>query len=395
MILVTPERRAARGLPYFARSGAALSAFGLVVMLSGATALAPRGAAAQAAPPAATPGVPVEVITAKRQDIPRILRGIGVVQANQVVQVRSRVDGAIMSVNFTEGQEVKAGDLLVQIDPRPYRAALNQAMAKKAADEATLVNAKLDLARFQETVARGIEARTKLDAQIALVGQLTATIQGDQAAIDTAQLNLTYSSITAPVEGRVGLRLIDLGNIVRAADPAASAIVTIAQIHPVMVNFSLNQEYLGELQDALAAGKPPVVAYASDGKRELSRGALQTIDNTVDTATGMIKMKAQFTNEDNRLWPGQFINATVTVGMRKSTISLPVQAVQNGPSGRFVFVIKPDSTVALTPVEVIEDDGNNILLGKGLQGGEQIVLTNHAKLQNGTRVAPRQNQPTS
>ena len=347
-------------------------------------------ACAFALPPVAAlaqPAVPVTATTVTRKDMPVLVRGIGVVQALQSVTLRARVDGTLDQVFFTEGQDVKQGDLLAQIDPRPYQAALDQAVAKRMADTANLNNARSDLSRYSEVARNGFASRQQVDTQQTSVTQQEATLKGDDAAIANAQVNLSYTRLTAPFSGRVGLRLVDPGSLIRAADTASPGIVTLMQIHPITVVFTLPQDTLPKVMDAMRAGKPPVMAYASDDRTKLSSGELLTLDNAIDTTTGTIKLKAVFANNDDHLWPGQFVNARLQLGVEKNAPVVPSRVVQRGPNGLFVWTIKPDSTVAVQPVTLLQDDGTTAVIGTGLGGGEKVVEAGQSRLNVGTKVA--------
>lgn len=339
-------------------------------------------AAAQAPPGAA--GIPVTVATAKRQDVPVLLRNIGSVQALQTVLVRARVDGTLTRVFFTEGQDVKAGDKLAEIDPRPYAAALAQAQARKAADAAQLGTAQRDLARTTSLAQNSFASRQQQDQQAGTVAQLQANIQGDEAAIAAAQLNLDFCTITAPFDGRVGLRQVDPGNLIRAAD--TQGIVTVTQIHPIAVVFPLPQENLPAVQAALRRGAVPVTASTTDGGESLDQGRLLTIDSAVDQSTGTIRLKAEFPNPENRLWPGAFVTASLRADTLKGIVTVPSAAIQRGPNGMYVYVVKPDNTVVLTLVDVAQDDAGTAAITKGLDDGAQVVVAGHSRLQSGTHV---------
>lgn len=332
-----------------------------------------------------SPGVPVQVAAAQRQDVPVLLRNIGTVQAYQSVLVRARVDGTLDRILFREGQEVKAGDRLAQIDPRPYQAALDQARARKAADQAQLANAQRDLARTSNLARSDFASRQQLDTQSASVAQFQATIAGDDAAIATAQLNLDFCNITAPIDGRVGLRLVDAGNLIHAAD--AQGIVSITQVQPIAVLFTLPQETLPQVQAAMARGALPTLAFSQDDRTQLSAGRLLTIDNAIDPATGTIRLKAEFANADERLWPGQFVNVRLQVETLAGAVTVPSIAVQRGPNGLFAFVVRPDGTAAMQPVEVRQDDGRTAVIAKGLEAGAHVVVNGQSRLQNGSKVA--------
>ena len=342
--------------------------------------------------------VPVSATAAKRQDVVIFTRGLGTVQALQSVLVRARVDGTIERIAFTEGQDVKPGDLLAVIDPRPYQAAFDQAAAKRNADLAQLGNAKRDLVRYSDLARSEFASRQSVDTQQASVSQGTATTQADDAAIAMAKLNLDFTRIVSPIEGRVGLRLVDPGNLVHASD--ASGIVTVNQIHPISMLFTLPQDVFPTVQDAMHASKDPlkVIAYSSDDKQKLSEGILLTTDNAIDTSTGTIKLKAQFANADNRLWPGEFVNARLQLSVAHDAVTVPSSAVQRGVNGLYVYVVKPGPAVSLVPVEAGQDDGTAVVITKGLTGSEQVVTGGQSRLTDGTKVAlntPASNPPAS
>ena len=364
-------------------------ALAAAVLLAGSLGALAQSAAPEA-PAAAAPsrgnGVPAGVAPVTRADVPVILRNVGLVQAFQSVLVRARVDGTLQTVDFTEGQTVKPGDLLAVIDPRPYQAALDQALAKKRADEAQLMNARLDLARYSELAKSQFATRQSVDTQLATVAQLVANIEGDTAAIDTAQLNLSFTRVTSPIEGRAGLRMIDVGNLIHASD--AAGIVTITQIHPIALIFTLPQDTLPQVMEAMHGGTLAVSAYASDDHDELARGTLLTVDNTIDQTTGTYKLKAVFSNLDEKLWPGQFVNARLYVRTLPGALTVPSTALQRGPRGVFVYTVAADQTVAVTPVDVVQDDGQIAVIGRGVTADMKVVISGQSKLQNGTRVAP-------
>lgn len=351
----------------------------------GMTALLLFGSPARAAPHTAASGqVPVVTATAARQDVPEYVDGVGTVQAFSAVTIRSRVDGMLMQVAVKEGQEVKKGDLIAVIDPRPYQAALDAAMAKKAQDEATLANAKRDLARYASLARQNFASTQQVDTQQATVAQQTAAIQGDQAAIETAQLNLAYCYITSPIPGRVGLRLVDPGNLVHAAD--TTGIITIAQDHPITAVFTLPQDDLPEIAAAIANGTPPVLAYSSDGKRVLDSGALLAPNNQVDQSTGTIQLKAEFPNAKNTLWPGEFVDAHMQVAVARNVVTVPPATIQHGPDGLYVYLVT-DGRAALQPVSVGYETAKLAVVTKGLSGGETVVTDGVLRLQPGSPVS--------
>ena len=363
-------------------AGMAMAAFFAAISLT----LSHESAAQQALPAAASPpAVPVSVAQAKRQDVPIWLRGLGAVQALNNVLLRTRVDGTLMKVAVAEGQEVKQGDLLAVIDSRPYQAILDAASAKKQQDEAQLASAQADLTRYSRLAREEVASRQKLEAVQALVKQITAAIAGDEAQIEAAQLNLGFCHITAPFDGRVGLRTIDPGNFVRAAE--ATSIVALAQIQPISLTFNVPQDNLPAIQDAMARGRLEVAAYSSDDQTLLDRGALLTVDNAIDATTGTIKLKATFPNASHRLWPGQFVNARLLLRTEPSALVVPTAAVQHGPSNLYVYLVRPDQTVARQEIEISRDDGTLSVITKGLEPGQMVVTNGQSRLQAGSKVA--------
>ncbi|HUN44624.1 MAG TPA: efflux RND transporter periplasmic adaptor subunit [Acetobacteraceae bacterium] len=360
-------------------------AAGLLIAIAAAL-LAPRQSGAQQASQAATaaPAVPVTVTRSSRQNVPVWLRGLGTVQALNTVLVRARVDGTLEKVPVTEGQLVKQGDLLAVIDPRPYKAALDQAVAKKAQDNAQLDNARLDLRRYSDLAKKDFASRQQVDTQIAIVNQFVAALQADDAAIETAQLNLSFCYITAPFDGRVGLRQLDPGNLVHATD--SGGIVLVTQVHPITVVFTLPQEDLHQIVEEMAKRKLQVAAWSSDDKVQLATGTLLTPDNTIDTTTGTIKLKATFPNLDDRLWPGQFVDAQLLLRTEQNVVTVPTPAVQHGPNGLYVYVVHPDSTVQRQLIQA-EDRGPVMTVTKGLDAGQRVVLDGQSRLENGIHVA--------
>lgn len=356
-----------------------LAAAALLVWWHSPGANGPR-ATAQMPPPA----VPVTAGTVVARDMPVFLHGIGTVQAYNMVAIKSRVDGQIVRVFFKEGQEVKEGDPLFQIDPRPYQAALEQAQAVKQKDEAQLAGAKLDLERYSKLVGTGYQTRQSYDNQTALVAQLQASLKGDQAQIDTAQLNLGYATIRAPIDGRLGALLVDKGNLVRATDN--TTLVTITELKPIFVSFTLPQETLDELRQYQAKAPLAVRAYSGDGATLLSTGKLTLIDNAIDQTTGTIHLKARFDNQDERLWPGEFVNLRVVLTVRPQVATVPSQTVQEGPDGRYVYVIGHDDKVTRRPVTVTAIQDGLAVVSKGLRAGEQVVVDGQYRLTEGTRV---------
>lgn len=325
--------------------------------------------------------------------MPVYLAGLGTVQANNAVQVRPRVDGALMSVPVSEGQEVKAGTVVAVIDPRPYQAALDQAEAKRQQDEAQLNNARRELARTTALAHQDFASRQQLDQNTATVAQMTAAMAGDAAAVEAARINLGFCAITAPFDARVGLRLIDPGNLVRAADPAP--IMTLTQIHPVGVVFTLPQADLPRLASAMQGPALPVLALPAEGDAVLDRGRLVTMDNAVDPATGTIRLKAVFPNADNQLWPGQFVRARLKLATAHDALTVPSAAVQHGPAGLFVWVVRPDGTAAREPVTLSLDDAETAVLASGPAAGAVVVVSGQSRLQDGARVAVAREKPAA
>jgi multidrug efflux system membrane fusion protein len=338
--------------------------------------------AQQAAPD--SPAVPVSVGAVTRQNVPLWLRELGTVQAFYSVQLRPQVDGTLLQVPVAEGQEVKQGDLLAVIDPRPYQAALDSAAAKKQQDQADLANAKRDLERYTSLAKQDFASRQQVDTQVAMVNHLVASIAGDDAQIEAAKLNVGYSYITAPFPGRVGLRTVDPGNFVRAAE--ATSLMPLSQIRPIAVTFTVPQDVLPAVQDALRNGAPLVVAYSSDDKTELDRGTLMTVDNAIDSTTGTIKLKATFPNASSHLWPGQFVNTRLLLGTANDVLTVPSQAVLHGQDRQYAYVLNPDQTVSVRTVEIKDDNGTLAILTKGLQAGQQVVTDGQSRLLEGSHV---------
>ncbi|MEI7729887.1 MAG: efflux RND transporter periplasmic adaptor subunit [Verrucomicrobiota bacterium] len=331
------------------------------------------------------PPVPVVAGVVAEKDVPIYLEGLGTVQAFNTVTVRARVDGQIVKVAFTEGQEVHAGDVLVQIDPDPYRTVLDQAVAKKGQDEALLGNAKADLKRYGDLLANEGVTQQVFDTQKAQVNQLEAAVKADQATIESAKVQLAYTTIVSPIDGRIGMRLVDQGNMVRASD--ATGLVVITQLKPISVVFTLPEQTLGKIQkQASLAADLTVFAIGRDNVNVLGEGKLTVIDNQIDTTTGTIKLKATFPNTDLRLWPGQFVNARLLVNVRKGSAVVPASVVQRGPEGAFAFVIKEDQTVEIRPIKVAQIEQGEALIEDGLHSGERVVVDGQYKLQKGSKV---------
>jgi multidrug efflux system membrane fusion protein len=355
---------------------------GLAVYLGSKRSSIPFLTQSGAPKPAVLP-VPVSAVPVQRQDVPIFLTGLGTVQAYNSVLVKSRVDGQIVNVNFSEGKDVRTGDVLVEIDPRPYEAALDQARANKLKDEAQLENARLDLDRLSRLVATNAVSKQQADAARALAAQLDATVKADQASIDMARTQLDYTKIRSPIDGRAGTRLIDIGNMVRGTDTAG--IVTINQLNPIFVNFALPADSLPPVRARLKGGDVPVTVQDSN-LVDLATGTLAVIDNQVNTATGTVTYKATFANGDEALWPGQFVNVRVEIDVRRHVLTLPLRAVQHGPDGTFVFVVGSNQVVAKRPVKVELSSKVTAIVDAGLQQGEVVVSDGQYRIQSRTRV---------
>ena len=340
--------------------------------------------ATAAGPAPGPPAVAVETAVATRRDVPVYLEGLGNVQAFYTAKITARVDGQLERVGFVEGQLVKKGDLLAQIDPRPLQAALDQARGTLAKDEAQLDSAKRDLQRYMVLAPQNLTSQQVLDTQRALVAQLQAQLQVDRASIDNARTQLAYASITAPFSGRTGIRLVNPGNIVHAAD--TTGIVVVTQMQPISIVFTLPEDVVLQINQALAAGEVGVTALSRDDRTQLDTGTLTLIDNEIDPTTGMVRLKATFPNARNTLWPGQFVNVRVLMQQRRGVVTLPTVAVERGPEGLFAYVVKADSTVEARPIQTAEDSAGVTVVTDGLQSGERVVTTNQYRLQPGAHV---------
>jgi multidrug efflux system membrane fusion protein len=328
--------------------------------------------------------VPIIPGVVQQKDVPIYLDGLGTVQAFNTVTVRTRVDGQIIKVAFLEGQDVHAGDVLVQIDPAPFQAQLDQNIAKKAQDEAQLAIAKLTLTRDKELLAGKILAQQDYDTQQATVDQLVAMIRGDEATIENARVQLSYATITSPLDGRTGIRMVDQGNIVHATDQ--NGLVVITQLRPISVSFTLPEQNLTLIQQHLpSGGSLTALALDRDNRATLSQGKLAVIDNQIDVTTGTIRLKANFANEDLKLWPGQFVNVRLLLETRQGPV-VPASVVQRGPDGDFAFVISSDLTAQVRKVKVAQIDRGQALIEEGLAPGEQVVVDGQYKLQAGSKV---------
>lgn len=366
------------GIAGFAWSGTAITS------LSSLYASVFGGGAGRAATAPSRPAVPVTAVTATRRDVPIYLTGLGTVQATLSVGIHSLVDGTLQEVRFVEGQRVKSGDILAKIDPRPFQAALDQAKAKKAQDQAQLVAAEKDLSRFTMLAQKSFETQQNLDLQQGKVDQFRAMIDGDAASIEAAQVQLDRTDIRAPSDGRVGIRLIDPGNTVHASDSAS--IVNLALVQPAAVVFTLPAHSLDDVRRAMDHGTVEVTAFDQDNHIPLSVGKLLLVDNAIDAATATIRLKAVFANEDERLWPGEFVNARLLLETRSNVLAVPSGAIQRGPQGLFVWVATTDNTAAARPLEVGPAAGDLTIVNSGLNEGDRVVTEGQYKLQTRTPV---------
>lgn len=337
-------------------------------------------------PNAVPPNLPVPVLATMPQtkDVPVYLEGVGAIRALNTVTVRAQVEGKLIAVLFKEGQDVERGDILAEIDPAIYRAQLDQALAKKAQDEATLANAKLDLTRYQQLAQSNAGSKQQADTQRATVAQLEALVRSDQAAIDNAQTMLGYTKIVAPISGRTGLRLVDQGNIIKPGD--TSGLVIITQVKPIAAQFSLPQQQLPRVNAAFAKGPLQVEVFGNDGRTVVETGTLAGIDNQVDQTTGTVRLKAQLPNDSLTLWPGQFVNVRVKVDTLSQAVVIPTSSVQRGPAGTYAFVIGPGEIVSAKPVTVVQQTDVEAVIGSGLATGDRVVTTGFANLAEGSRV---------
>jgi membrane fusion protein, multidrug efflux system len=338
--------------------------------------------------------IPVTVARVQKADFPVYLNGLGTVQPFRTVTVRSRVDGQIIKVAFKQGRMVNEGDTLVEIDPRPYQAALDQALSKKAQDEANLKNARLNLDRSLSLAKKDYATQQQVDTQQAMVDQLTAQVQGDQAAIDNAQTQLSYTVIKSPLSGRAGFRLVDPGNIVHDSDQ--NGIVTIVQLQPISVVFTAPEENVPLINKALAEGTAvPVEALSSDGLRTLAQGQLARVNNEVDQASGTIRMKAIFENKDNGLWPGLSVATRLLVDTLKDVVVIPDNAVQRGPNGLYTFVVGDDDKASPQPIRVSQSGDGESVVEQGLTPGQRVVVAGQYRLQSGSVVQPTEAAPSN
>jgi multidrug efflux system membrane fusion protein len=335
------------------------------------------------------PPVPVTVASVARRDVPIFLQGLGTVQAWNTIAIRSQIDGKLQSVNFTEGQEVHKGDTLAVIDPRALQAALDQAVAKKAQDQAQLTSAQKDLERFKTLVLKNAETQQNVDSQQAKVDQFKASIDADQGAIESAQTQLSYATITAPIDGRVGFRQVDAGNIIHANDTNPLTVLT--QTRPVVATFTLPQKDLADVRAAMLRGPVPAHAYDQDNVNELEAGSLMLIDNQIDQTTSTIRLKTRFANDDERLWPGEFVHVRIEVNTRKDAVTIPPVALQRGPEGYYAWVIKSDNTAEQRPIDATQVNDEIAIVNKGLAPDERVVVNGQYRLQAGSRVDAKTN----
>jgi multidrug efflux system membrane fusion protein len=328
--------------------------------------------------------IPVTIGQVSVADVPLYVIGVGTVQAYNTVTIQARVDGQLDSVDFREGQDVKEGDPIARIDPRPFQAALDGALAQQAKDQATLENARQDLKRYEDTAPKGYSSRQQLDTQRATVNSLAAAVQADQAAAENARVQLGYTNIVSPIDGRTGIRHVDKGNIVHATD--TGGLVTITQLQPISVIFTLPQDTLPTVAAAEAKGPLAVTAFARDDTTELGQGVLELVDNQIDPTTGTIRLKARFPNPDRTLWPGEFVNMRLQVGAVHGGLIVDSRALQRGPLGSFAYVVKADDTVEMREIEPGQDYRGALLVTKGLNAGERVVVDGQLRLQDGSKV---------
>lgn len=328
--------------------------------------------------------VPVLAATPRVQDVPVYLDGVGAIRALNTVTVRSQVDGKLIAVNFTEGQNVKKGDLLGEIDPALYQATYDQAVAKKAQDQAQLANQRIDLTRYEQLAASNAGSKQQADTQRALVAQTEALVKADQAAIDNAAATLSYTKIVAPISGRAGLRQVDQGNIIHASD--TTGLVVITQLQPIAVWFSLPQQQIMRVNAAAAKGTLAVDVFGNDGVTVIDTGKLTGIDNQVDQTTGTLRLKAEFPNAHYQLWPGQFVNVRLKVETLTQALVVPTSAVQRGPIGTFSYVIGEDNVVSAKPVTVTQQNEHDAVIASGLSPNDRVVTTGFANLSDGSKV---------
>ena len=374
------------------RSGRIYVAIGIAVACVAAAVIYWRHGSTETAK-AAPPSVPVIVTQAAQQDVPIYYDALGTVQALNTVALRAQVNGQIVSVDFRQGQDVRKGDVLAKIDPAPFQAALDQAIAKKSEDEAQLIDAEKDLARFKPLVLRNAETLQDVDTQQAKVDTTKATIDADQAAIEAAKTQLNYATITAPIDGVVGFRQVDIGNIIHTND--INPLTVLTQIKPCTVIFTLPQSDLSPVREAMLHGTVSVLAFDQENKKQLAEGKLLLINNQIDQNTSTIQLKAEFANDDELLWPGEFVHIHILITTRKNAVTVPAVALQRGPDGFYVWVIKPDNTAEQRPIEAETVSEDLAIATKGLNAGERVVVDGQSRLDAGTHVAIRTPIPPS
>jgi membrane fusion protein, multidrug efflux system len=333
------------------------------------------------------PLVPVLLTAAAQQDVPIYYDALGTIQALNTVAIRPQISGQLISVDFRQGQEVRKGGVLAKIDPAPFKAALDQAVAKKNQDQAQLVDARKDLARFKTLLVKNVETQQNVDAQQAKVDQFVAAIAADQAAIEAAQTQLNFATITAPIDGVVGFRQVDVGNIVHTTD--ANPLTVLTQIKPCTAIFTLPQDDLGPVREAMLKGSVEVLAYDQNDVHQLAKGRLLLIDNQIDQSTSTIRLKAEFPNSDERLWPGEFVHIRMLITIEKNAVTVPPTALQRGPDGLYVWIIMPNDTAELRPVQAQTVTRNTAIVSEGLKPGERVVLDGQARLDQGSHVSIR------
>jgi membrane fusion protein, multidrug efflux system len=336
-------------------------------------------------PTVATPPAPIVAGTVVQHDVPIYLTGVGTVIAYNTVVVRSQIQGQIVSINFTEGQRVHAGDLLAQIDPRPYQAQVDQLTATRERDQAQLVNAKANLARYTPLGREGWATPQLVETQKAQVAQLQDAVKADEALIQAAEVQLGYTRLTSPIDGVAGIRQIDIGNIIHPSD---AGLVVVTQINPISLIFTLPETVLPQIQQQEQKTKGPlsVIAYSQDNTIKLDVGALGLVNNEIVQTTGSIQLKANFPNKAHHLWPGQLVNARLLLDTRRNGLTVPASAVQQGPKGPYTYVVNPDNSVAIRPIKVAQISEGQALINSGLQANEQVVVDGQYKLQPGTHV---------
>jgi len=377
----SPSSRPSRRLP---RIGGALAAL-LVLAGAGAAVWFGDDRPAMAMGPTPTPPVPVQIVTATREDVPVYLTGLGTVQAFNTVTIKTRVDGELQEVRFTEGQLVKKGDLLAVIDPRPFQAALDEATAKVEEDEANLANAKVILERDSKLTAKEFTTVETTDNQRTLVAQLQAQLALDQAAKSNAATQLSYTQLISPLDGRTGIRMVDQGNIVHATD--ATGLVVITQTEPISVVSTLPEDDLALVREALLVGTVEVAAFTADGATNLGSGTLSLIDNQIDQTTGTIRLKSTFPNADEKLWPGQFVQLRLLQTTERNAVTVPSQAVQRAPDGFFVYVAKSDATVEARQIKTGQIADGRAIIASGIEAGERVVTAGQYRLEPGSKIS--------